>query len=349
MHSERIATYGKPLQGFDEPTPQPSGTQVLVRVTGCGVCHSDLHFWEGFVELDDGVRRSVSRAHTLPFTLGHEIVGVVEQLGPEASGCSVGDTAVVYPWIGCGECPVCRSGEEHLCATPAFLGVHRHGGFATHVIVPHARYLFATGTIDPVLAATYACSGLTAYSALKKVAGKADGKHLLVIGAGGVGLAGISIARAIFDGPIIVVDIDKEKREAAMAAGAQFAFDPNEDSAKDQIISITDGGAPAAVDFVGSGKSATFGFHVLRSGGLLVVVGLFGGTMSVPAVLFPMSKLTVQGSFVGSPGEMKELMQLARDGKIGAIPVETRPLESAEQTLQDLKNGRIVGRAVLTP
>jgi alcohol dehydrogenase, propanol-preferring len=215
--------------------------------------------------------------------------------------------------------------------------------------VPHSRYLFPFGSIDPVLAATYACSGLTAYSALKKAAGRLRGRHLLVIGAGGVGLAGISIAKAILDEPIIVVDIDASKREAAKAAGAQFAFDPSEDSAREEILAITDGGAPAAVDFVGSGKSATFGFHALRPGGLLVIVGLFGGTMSIPAILFPMSKLTVQGSFVGSLGEMKELMHLVREGKIPAIPVETRPLESADQTLQDLKKGRIVGRAVLTP
>src|SRR4051812_11623968 len=133
----------------------------------------------------------------LPFTMGHEIAGEIVALGPEASGVAIGDKVVAYPWIGCGECAVCRKGDELLCLNPRTLGTRRHGGYATHVVVPHPRYLLSHDGVPQALAATYTCSGITALSALKKAqdhVGPDD--HLVIIGAGGGGGSAVHIAPA---------------------------------------------------------------------------------------------------------------------------------------------------------
>lgn len=349
MKSFKITDYGQPLAEMDDPTPDPQGAEVVVRITGCGVCHSDVHIWEGYFDLGGGNKAPLNKAHTLPFTMGHEIVGVVEAAGPDASGCAVGDAAVVYPWIGCGECDICKTGDEHSCPRPRNLGVHKDGGYSTHVVVPHSRYLFPFGSLAPELAATYACSGLTAYSALKKVQAKAAGDSLLLIGAGGVGLAGLMIAKAMMNTTIIVADIDDKKLEAAKAAGADHVVNPTAEDARKQITRLTGGGARAAVDFVGSDKSAGFGLACLGGQGHLVIVGLFGGAMPLSVPLLPLKQLTIQGSYVGSLDDMKELMDLVAGGKVEPLPVSKRPLAQAHQTVQDLIGGAIVGRVVLTP
>jgi len=217
MHAWQIVDFGKPLEPRDYPDPEPAGTQVLLRVTGCGVCHSDLHLWDGYFDLGGGKRLDLGgRGMTLPFTMGHEIVGEVIALGPDAEGVAIGQRRVVFPWIGCGECPECRRGEELLCAAPRTLGVRYGGGYADRVMAPHPRYLVDFDGIDEALACTYACSGVTAYSALKKAAaGLTADDSLLVIGAGGVGLSAVQMAGAVTPARIVVADIDEAKRAAA--------------------------------------------------------------------------------------------------------------------------------------
>lgn len=349
MKSYKITEYQQPLEPFDETAPTPTGAEILLRVAGCGVCHSDIHLWEGYFDMGDGNKSDVSRIHKLPFTLGHEIVGVVEALGDDASGCKVGDTVVAYPWIGCGECDTCDSGMEQLCARPRNLGVNVDGGYSDHVLVPNARYLHACGDVAPELAATYACSGLTAYSALKKVSAHCANKKLLIIGAGGVGLAALMISPAVINADIIVADIDAEKREAALQAGASQVIDPAAPGARKELVKATRGGVAAAIDFVGAESSASFGMGVLGANAKLVIVGLFGGSLKLSLPLLPFKGMTIAGSYVGSPQEMSELMALARAGKLKPLPTATRPLSKANETLQDLVAGKIVGRVVLQP
>ena len=137
MKSYKVVEFGKPLEKVEEANPTPQGSEVLVRVTAAGVCHSDVHLWEGYFDMGGGNKYSTEKTMAPPRTMGHEIVGVVEALGPEAKGAKVGDKAVVYPWIGCGKCWYCQSGIEHLCPTPRALGVNKDGGYADHVVVPH--------------------------------------------------------------------------------------------------------------------------------------------------------------------------------------------------------------------
>jgi len=348
MKSYCISAYGQPLVEHDDDMPVPSGAEVLIEVVGCGVCHSDVHIWEGFFDMGGGRKADMSRAHQLPFIMGHEIAGTVSAVG-ESATAAIGDTVVVYPWIGCGECDVCQAGDENLCLVPRNLGVHRPGGYATHVLVPDGCYLFPVGDIPVALAATYACSGITAYGALKKLRAKAEGKQLLIIGAGGVGLAGLMIAQAMMDTEIIVADIDPVKRAVALDAGAAHAIDPADKESRKGIVKLTGGGVPAAVDFVGADKSVAFGFGALATAGQLVVVGLFGGAVELSVPMFPLKSLTIMGSYVGTPEEMGELMDLVATGRVKPLPVATRPLSEAAATLADLAAGKIVGRIVLAP
>ena len=203
------------------------GGEVLVKILSAGVCHSDLHLWEGFFDLGMGQKLDIStRGMKLPFTLGHEIAGEVAAVGPDVKDVRVGQRFVVFPWIGCGTCAFCKDGDELLCPTPRTLGTRRDGGYADHVIVPHPRYLVDHGNTPIDLACTYACSGLTAYSAIRRAQKIKNMKKLLIVGAGGVGLAGLEVARAIHDGEIWVADIDETKLKIAREHGAHRTFNP---------------------------------------------------------------------------------------------------------------------------
>jgi alcohol dehydrogenase/propanol-preferring alcohol dehydrogenase len=349
MRSYQIVEYGAPLRLAQREAPEPQGTEILVRVLACGVCHTDVHLRDGCYDLGKGKKLDLSQLHRLPLTLGHEIVGEVAALGPEASGVSVGDRRIVYPWIGCGACGVCLSGRDNLCLTARYLGTRVDGGYSDHVLVPHPRYLFDCSGIDEALACTYACSGLTAYSALKKVAPLTEGDVLVIIGAGGLGLMATRLAGAVVNAKLAVCDIDARKREAARQAGARHVIDPNDEGARERVVEITNGGAWTVIDFVGAPSSAQFGMDVLRKGGRLVVVGLYGGAISISLLLMPLRAKSIVGSFVGTLTELQELLTLVEGGEIAPIPIETRSLERADETVDDLKAGRIVGRAVLVP
>ena len=350
MYSYQIIDFEKPLERRDYPDPEPQGSEILVRITGCGVCHSDLHIWQGYFDLGDGNRIThADRRCTLPFTMGHEIIGEVKALGPEAAGVSVGDRRIVYPWIGCGECAVCKEGNENQCNKPRGPGTRRDGGYADHVVVPHARYLIDFEGIDEDLACTYACSGLTAYSALRKLDKLNDRDKVVIVGAGGVGLNAVHIGSTVLSQDLIVADLDSAKRDAALASGAKHAVDNDADDAVAQIKELTDGGAGGVIDFVGSPVTAQFGLDVLRKGGTLVIVGLFGGSITMPVPFFPFFQRRILGSYVGSLPEMHEIIDLVKGGTVPPIPIRTRPLSEINQAFDDMVAGDIVGRVVVKP
>jgi len=342
MISYQTAAPGAPLEEVSGDTPSPSGTEVLLKTVACGVCHSDIHLHDGVFELGGGKQLEVGRPGLV---LGHEIFAEVVAVGPEAEGVQVGDRRVIYPWIGCGECASCKRGDEHLCTPGRALGIVVNGGFADHVLVPHSRYLFDKGDVDDSLAATYACSGLTAYSALKKVGDLQAGDELVIIGAGGVGMMAIQVARAQGLDPI-VVDIAEEKLAAARELGVTRTFDSS-DPASAKAIRKATGGAYAAIDFVGAEATVNYGLGCLRKGGMLIIVGLYGGSLTLPLPFLPMNARIIQGSYVGTLQDMAELMELVRAGKIAPIEIIERPLAEASDALADLKAGKVRGRQVL--
>ncbi len=348
MRSFQVQQFGQPLADVIGQAPQLQGSDVLVKISGCGVCHSDAHLHDGYFDLGDGKKVDMTRAMQLPRTLGHEIVGTVVALGPDAKGAKVGDRRVVYPWIGCGVCSLCKAGDEHLCNAPRALGINRDGGFSDHVVVPDARYLIEFDPLPEEQACTYACSGLTAAGALKKAGRLGAGDPLLIIGAGGVGLSGIRLAKTMCGVAPIVAEIDKSKWDVAREAGAAEVIDPNADGAARNLMKAT-GGIAAAIDFVGAASTFNFGFNSLRKAGKLVVVGLFGGSTPIAPPLVAMKAVTVTGSYVGSLADMHELMKIARSGALPALPVTRRPLADVNAVLDELKAGRIRGRVVVQP
>ena len=345
MHRQSLTAYGAPLCETVVEAPRPQGTEVLVRIHRCGVCHSDLHMQDGYFTLADGKQLDVRAGRTLPFTLGHEIAGVVEQAGPD-SDAKVGAAVAVYPWIGCGQCPTCRHGDENICVANRHLGVTVDGGYATHVLVPHARYLIDYAPLPASYAGALMCSGLTAYAALKRLKSRADRAPLMLVGAGGVGLMGLALTRAMYGTAPYVADIDPAKREAALKAGAAQAFDPADPNTRKAVFKAS-GGIYAAVDFVGSDKSLNFATSVLAKGGKVVITGLIGGGYSTPVAMFPLKAMAIEGTQTGTLAEARELIDLVRAKNITPPPIAERPLAQASATLDELRAGEIVGRVVL--
>jgi alcohol dehydrogenase, propanol-preferring len=351
MRSFKVCQCGAPLQLVEAPTPQPAGTEVLVKVLASGICHSDIHIWDGYYELGGGKRlQLLERGIKLPLTLGHENVGEVVAVGPDAKGVKLGATFLVNPWIGCGTCTVCKRGDENLCKTPRNLGVFTDGGYADYLVVPHPRHLFDIGKLTPTQAAPLACSGVTTYSALKKVGPVLADEPVVIIGAGGLGLMAMALHKAMCGKSVIMVDVDPVKREAAKQAGAALVVDARAADAAKQIQAATNGGAWAVIDFVGSTDSVRLGVDSLTTkGGKLIIVGLFGGDITMPTPYFPMRAMTIQGSYVGSLTDMKELMELVARTGAPSVPMQERPLEDAGAALAELKAGKVVGRVVLRP
>jgi alcohol dehydrogenase/propanol-preferring alcohol dehydrogenase len=348
MRAWAVVENEAPLKEIELPTPEPTGTEVLLQTTYCGVCHSDIHIWEGRYDLGGGrVMNLKDRGVVLPLAMGHEIVGRVVKLGPQAIGVKPGDIRIVFPWLGCGTCAACVAEEDNMCLKPASLGVYRHGGYATHVVAPHPRHLVDPGSLNPAVAATYACSGITVYSAIKKIMPQPPDEPIVVIGAGGLGLNAVAVLKALKHRNIVVADISADKRAAAEKAGATKTVDASGEGVHKRIIDACGAQPIAIVDLVNGSATARFAFDALRKGGKLVQVGLFGGELSLPLPLMAIRALTVQGSYVGNPKELRELVRLAQAGDLPPLPVTTVPQREANDALMRLRDGHVTGRLVL--
>ena len=345
-----VTHHGQPLELVERPDPEAQGTEVVLRVKAAGLCHTDLHIWEGYYDLGGGRRLNLAdRGIKPPLTLGHEICGEVVSAGPGAGTAPMGKTMLVHPWIGCGECATCQRGEENLCLKSQSLGVVRPGGFAEYVVVPHPRYLVDLEGLDAANAAPLACAGLTTYSALKKLGDRLYQDAVVIIGAGGLGLMAIEILKALGGKGAIVVDIDPAKRDAAMSAGALQVIDGMADDAVKQVIKATGGGARSVLDLVGAPPTVTLAMGASARGGHIVICGLMGGEINLSLPVIPMRPLTLQGSYVGTLSELKELVRLFKDKAVRPIPVVRRPLAEANAALEDLLRGKVVGRNILVP
>jgi propanol-preferring alcohol dehydrogenase len=348
MRAWAVVENEAPLQQIELPTPEPTGTEVLLQTTYCGVCHSDIHIWEGRYDLGGGkVMNLKDRGLKLPLAMGHEIVGRVVKLGPQATGVKPGDIRIVYPWVGCGTCAACTSEEDNMCLVPKSIGVFQHGGYATHVLAPHPRHLIDPGSLNPAVAATYACSGITVYSAIKKVMPQPPDEPIVLIGAGGLGLNAIAVLKALKHRNIVVVEISAEKRTAAERAGATATVDGSGEAVHRRIIAACGAQPVAIIDLVNGTATARFAFDALRKGGKLVQVGLFGGELALPLPMMAIRALTIQGSYVGNPKELRELVRLAQQGDLAPLPVTTVPQSQANEALMRLRDGRVTGRLVL--
>ena len=348
MKSYKVVASGASLELHESERPVPKGKQVLIKTIACGVCHTDIHIHDGYFDLGNDNHIPSRMNETL--TMGHEIYGELIEVGSDVSNVEIGKKYVVYPWIGCGECNECERDMEHYCSpfTAENLGVSVDGGYGEYVLVKDSKYLFDAGNTPDELAGTYACRGLTAYSALKK-ANLERGDSVVIISAGGLGLLALKIAIAAFEVNAIVVDIDNEKLSIAKKIGASEVINSKDEGAASKIMEILGGAASTILDFVGSEESVNFGYSLfgINKGGLYVLVGLLGGKFDLPLPLHTFTARTITGTYVGSMKEMKELMDLVREGRIEPVEVETRPASKASDTLADLKAGKIKGLVCL--
>jgi len=259
--------------------------------------------------------------------------------------------------IGEGSCPACKAGNENLCDAPKSLGVFQDGGYADHVLIPHFKYLVKVSGIDLEPAASLACSGLTAYTAVKK-ANMNSPEYLVIIGAGGLGLMGIQIAKEITKAKVICVDLDDKKLETAKKMGADFVVNSNvigsvtagSGNAVQKIMSLCNNkGVDSVIDFVNAPQTAKTGLGILRKRGNLVLVGLFGGSIDISLVTIPLKAITIQGAYTGNYNDFVELIELAKKGKIKQVISQRYPLEQANEALENLKQRKIIGRAVINP
>ena len=351
MKAARIVKVNEKLEIQQLETPKPRGSQVLVKVQSSGVCHSDIHLWEGYYEGAGGQQlKTTDRGVNYPLTPGHEVAGIVDSLGEQAEGFSNNDKVLVYPWIGEGLCPACRIGEENLCDKPRSLGVYMDGGYAEYVLVPSYKYLVKISDgMDIDASATLSCSALTAYGAVKNANLKPD-DNVVIVGAGGLGLMAIQLAKAVTGARIIAMDLDDKKLEFAKKEGADTTVNSkNEDPVK-AIMELTDKmGADAVIDFVNASKTVETDIQFLRRRARVVLVGLFGGELKLSLVSMPTRAYRLIGSYTGTLSDMIELVSLARRGVIKPVVSNRFKLDQATDALTMLKEGKILGRGVINP
>ncbi|MFI5395742.1 MAG: NAD(P)-dependent alcohol dehydrogenase [Candidatus Binatia bacterium] len=342
MKAYRMTKWQAAAEFCDIDIRKPGPGEVLVKVGGAGVCHSDLHV----MEFPEG-----ALPYTLPFTLGHENAGWVEQVGPGVDGLAPGDPVIVYSVWGCGRCAACRVGAENYCEkAPLFFGggLGHDGGMASHMIVPAARFLCPLEGLDPHQAAPLTDAGLTTYHAVKRsLSLLCPGSTAVVIGAGGLGQMAIQILKELSPARVIAVDLSAEKLTAAKALGADAAV-ASDDRAAEHVRELTHGGgAELVLDIVGSDSTLQLAVSVARRLGHLTLVGIAGGSLAFSYLGVP-TELSVASIFYGSIPELTEVVTLAQAGKI-TTQVELFPLDQAGLVYERLREGKIKGRAVVTP
>ena len=339
-------SFGGPIEAHPHTLPDPEGREVLVEVSHCGVCHTDLHVHHGGYQIGGGNElRLEDRGVTPPIVLGHEIVGRIVASGADATDLPEGRVAV-YPWIGCGTCSACADERDDLCAAGAYLGVFRPGGYASHVMVPDPKYLVDIGDLDPAQAALCGCSGLTTFSALKRLDHLSKDNALLIIGAGGLGQSAIWLARQMGWRDIVASDPSPDKRALAERLGATAVGDLSEMPPAD-LPGIACTPICGVLDFVGNETTTGAALGAVAKGGTVVIVGLFGGELRYPLPLIPVRALTIVGSFIGHLADFRDYIAFVKRVGPPVVPIEERKMEEAEATLRDLQNGKIQGRAIL--
>jgi len=351
MKAARIVNVNEPLQVQDVQTPKPKDSQILVKVQSVGVCHSDVHVWEGYYEGISGQQlKTTDRGVKYPLTPGHEIAGIVDSLGEQVEGFSKYEKVLVYPWVGEGMCPACKIGQENLCDKPRSLGIYRDGGYAEYVLVPNYKYLVKIGDdMDTDISAPLACAGLTAYGAIKNANLKPD-DNVVIVGTGGLGLMAIQLAKAVTGARIIAMDIDDKKLEVAKKEGADIIVNSKKEDPVKAIMELTGKlGADAVIDFVNATKTVETDMQFLRRRAKLLLVGLFGGELKLSLVTMPTRAYKIIGSYTGSLEDMVELVSLAKRGVIKQVVSKRFKLDQAGEALQMLKDGKIVGRGVINP
>ncbi len=341
MRAVQLSSWGRPAALRRVPTPEPGPGELLLEVRAAGLCHSDLHLMQW---------PAGTLPYTLPFTLGHEVAGVVAELGPGTRGVDVDESVLVYgPW-GCGCCPRCSRGEEQLCErgrrSAGGCGLGRDGGLADYLLVPSARLTVPLGELDPVRAAPLADAALTPYHAIRRALPLTPGAAAVVIGVGGLGHVAVQLLRALTPCRIVAIDRRPEALEAAVAAGASAVFDAAAVTARD-VRRAAGGRAALVLDFVGVDETLALAAGSVAAGGHVSIVGVGGGTFPMRFGAVPPETPVVFSNW-GTRSELAEVVALARAGAI-ELEVDTVPLDDVPAAYERLAAGNVRGRLVAVP
>jgi S-(hydroxymethyl)glutathione dehydrogenase/alcohol dehydrogenase len=365
MKAAVLVAPGKPLQIEELPTPKPGPGEVLLKVSACGLCHSDLHVLGGHI------------AFPVPAVLGHEVSGVIAQLGPgvERPGLEVGQAAAAAFLMPCGRCAECDRGRDDLC--PNFFNLNRlrgvlydgtsrlarangdvihqysMGGLAEYAVLPATALAVLPDSMDPVAAATLGCAAFTAYGAVRRGADLRVGETCAVVAVGGVGGYICQIARAVGARQVIAIDVAEDKLEAARQAGATHTVNSAQQDAAQVVAQITGGrGVDVAFEALGRPETWATGMAALSSGGRMVPIGLGGGkqTAQIPINQLVRTSQRIIGSYGAlTRQDLAAVVDLANRGLIDYQGVVTRRLrlDQAEEGYRALGRGEILGRAVI--
>jgi D-arabinose 1-dehydrogenase-like Zn-dependent alcohol dehydrogenase len=316
----------------------PGPGEVLIRLRAAGVCHTDLH-------LVDGVPDSPS----LPLVPGHEIAGDIAAVGSDVTRPVPGERVAAYYYDGCGECGWCREGLENLCrAAKSKWGFNADGGFAEYVCVPARCALPIPEGLSYAEAAVLGCSGTTAVHVVESIADVRQGETVVVIGAGGVGLASIQVACAA-GATVIAVDPDADSRAAAVKVGAADAIDPGQAPPDEQLRALMPEGCDVIVDTVGSDATPRQAIAMVRPRGRVVLVGYTGRAAGIDVAEVVTREVRVYGSVGATLDEARRTFELAARNLLRPVLADTYPLERADEALTRLRGGRVTGRLVLEP
>jgi alcohol dehydrogenase, propanol-preferring len=339
MLAARLHSAGESLRLEELPLPEPIGTQVRIRVAGCGVCHTDLH-------IADGVQARVS----LPVTLGHEVAGFVDSVGPEADDAPpMGQAVIVHGGWGCGSCRECWAGAEQRCERSVSPGFQADGGYAEAMLVPHPRHLVPLRTLDPVRAAPLADAGVTPFRAVRRAERwLVPGARVLVIGAGALGQFALQYLRLVPEaGPELIVGVQElsaRRLERAAELGADVAL---LNPAPGAVLAALEGPADAVLDFVGTDATLAHAAAVVAPDGLVVLVGEAGGSLPFGFDRPPIEAWLTTVAW-GSHDDLRDVVRLAEDGRL-RWDIETLPLSEAATAHARLRAGDVSDRLVLVP
>ena len=342
MKAVRLHEYHQHPVVEEVPEPAIKGPlDVIVKIGGAGVCRTDLHIIEG---------QWAERTQTvLPYTLGHENAGWVDEVGPGVTNVAVGDTVILHPAPSCGLCRPCRAGDDMHCENSAFPGlVNRDGGMADYLLTSARACVKLDPATQPADVAALADAGITAYHAVRKAIPLLyPGTTAVVIGAGGLGHIGIQCLAALTATRIIVVDRNPDALKLAEQLGAHHAVvaDGGQVTA---VMDLTGGrGADVVMDFVAEQGAEQEGFAMTARAGSYYVIG-YGGELRIPTLDIISTERNIIGNIVGTYNDLAELMVLAQAGRV-TLHTRTYPLDAAADAFADLDAGRVRGRAILVP
>jgi NAD+-dependent secondary alcohol dehydrogenase Adh1 len=328
-----------------ETRPDPEITQsdeVIIRVGAAGLCRTDLHIIEGVWKDIQDPQRTL-----LPYILGHENAGWVEEVGSSVRSVKRGDAVICHPLRSCGVCYGCRRGEDMYCENGSFPGLNRDGGFANYLLTNERALIKLSPNVAPIDVAPLADAGITAYRVAKKAAKLlTPGQYCVVLGVGGLGHVALQSLHELCGARTIAVDRTASARQLAKELGAHHVLDGG-DNVVQEVKEITHGGAHAVIDFVGELGAEQVSWQMLRPGGTHYVVG-YGGKVEVPTVHMVISEIAVAGSLVGNYMELVELMELNAEGRV-KLHAQQYKLDDINIAINDFKSRRIVGRGVIVP